>query len=68
MPRYRIVISESRISTRAKVFTAKSLDEAIRSAEADDWRPDNGWEEIDTDTASEVRDELCGPDPSDPGV
>ena len=58
MPKFKIVIEDSRNSICAKTFEAESLEAAKRLAEAEDYR-DDSWEEIDSSSNCEIRDELC---------
>ena len=58
MPNFKIVIETGSTSIRAKNFKAEDMDEAHHLAAQENW--DNpSWEEIDTNTSAEIRDDLC---------
>jgi len=57
MPRFKIVIEDARIELRAKVFEAATLEEAREMAEGEAWDSEE-WEDYDSSTNCEIRDDL----------
>lgn len=59
MKKFEIVIEDMRSELRSKVFEAEGWDEAVAIAEADDtWTAKDGWEDYDTNTNCEIREDL----------
>lgn len=61
MPKYRIVIEDTRTELRAKTFEAATLADAVTAAEDDlSWTPKDGWEHWDEGhTNCEIREDQC---------
>jgi hypothetical protein len=59
MPTFRIVVEETTTTLRAKEIEAPTLEEATATAEADTWSREHGWEEYDSYTNAEVRQDQC---------
>lgn len=60
MPEYRIVIEDTVVALRSKTFTAASLADAKRQAEADrTWTVKDGWSDYDGSTNCEIREDQC---------
>lgn len=62
MPKFRVVWESTKIDLLAKVFEAKSLEEAIEMSKAEACEgPDaEGWELFDQSANCEVREDQCG--------
>lgn len=61
MPKFRIVVEITSVNLLSKEFEAPDMDDAKRQAEAEAWEGPNasGWEDFDSTTSAEIREDQC---------